>query len=109
MNLAEALTARQSQGPVDRHLAAQFDLHFANRDLWEQAMQDALSKAGRYRKEANRYAELAKGASPAFLGEIYRKVAVRYVFMAEELVKGPERDGDAIERADRMISRLRPG
>jgi hypothetical protein len=33
---------------------------------------------------------------------------VRYVFMAEELLKGPSRDGDAIERADRMISRLRP-
>ena len=42
------------------------------------------------------------------LAEIYRKVAVRYVFMAEELLKGPARDVDAIERADRMISRLRP-
>jgi len=28
--------------------------------------------------------------------------------MAEELLKGPGRNGDAIERADRMISRLRP-
>jgi hypothetical protein len=68
----------------------------------------AVSKVDRYRKEANRYAELAKDASPAFLAEIYRKVAVRYVFMAEELLKGPDRDGDAIERADRMNSRLRP-
>jgi hypothetical protein len=54
-------------------------------------------------------AELAKEASPPFLAEIYRKVAVRYVFMAEELLKGPARDEDAIERADRMISRLRLG
>jgi hypothetical protein len=67
-----------------------------------------VSKVDRYRKEANRYAELAKDASPAFLAEIYRKVAVRYVFMAEELLKGPNRDVDAIERADQMISRLRP-
>jgi hypothetical protein len=28
--------------------------------------------------------------------------------MAEELLKGPARDDDAIERADRMISRLQP-
>jgi hypothetical protein len=67
----------------------------------------ALGRVDRYRKEANGYAELAKDASPAFLAEIYRKVAVRYVFMAEELLKGPDRDVDAIERADQMISRLR--
>jgi hypothetical protein len=68
----------------------------------------SMSKVDRYRKEANRCAELAKEASPPFLAEIYRKVAVRYVFMAEELLKGPARDDDAIERADRMISRLQP-
>ena len=68
----------------------------------------AMSKVDRYRKEANRCAELAKDASPAFLAEIYQKAAVRYVFMAEELLKGPARDDDAIERADRMISRLQP-
>jgi hypothetical protein len=66
-----------------------------------------MSKVDRYRKEANRYAELAKDAGPAFLAEIYRKVAIRYVFMAEELLKGPDREADAIERADPMISRLR--
>jgi hypothetical protein len=71
-------------------------------------MLDSVSKVERYRKEANRCAPLAKEASPPFLAEIYRKVAVRYVFMAEELLKGPARDDDAIERADRMISRLQP-
>jgi hypothetical protein len=71
-------------------------------------MLDSVSKVERYRKEANRYAELAKDASPAFIAEIYRKVAVRYVFMAEELLKGPTRNDDAFERADRMIYRLRP-
>ena len=45
--------------------------------------EDALSKADRYRKAANKYAELAKHAEPDYLAEIYRKVAVRYVFMAE--------------------------
>jgi hypothetical protein len=49
---------------------------------------DLASKVERYRKEANRCGELAKEATPPFLAEIYRKVAVRYVFMAEELLKG---------------------
>jgi hypothetical protein len=71
-------------------------------------MLDSVSKVERYRREANRCAELAKDASPPFLAEIYRKVAVRYVFMAEELASGRKRGGDAIERADQMISRLRP-
>jgi hypothetical protein len=71
-------------------------------------MLDSVSKVERYRREANRCAELAKDATPPFLAEIYRKVAVRYVFMAEELANGRERGGDAIERADQMISRLRP-
>jgi hypothetical protein len=60
------------------------------------------------RQGSKQCAELAKEASPPFLAEIYRKVAVRYVFMAEQLLKGPARDKDAIERADRMVSRLRP-
>jgi hypothetical protein len=69
-------------------------------------MQDLVRKAERYRKQANNFAELAKSASPPFLAEIYQRVAVRYVFMAEDLLK-PKHDADAIERADRMLSRLR--
>jgi hypothetical protein len=71
-------------------------------------MLDSLGKVDRYRKEAIRCAELAKEVRPPFLAEIYRKVAVRYVFMAEELLKRPARNEDAFERADLMISRLRP-
>ena len=71
-------------------------------------MLDLASKVERYRKEANRCGELAKEATPPFLAEIYRKVAVRYVFMAEELLKGRAHDEDAIEKADRMISRPQP-
>jgi hypothetical protein len=67
----------------------------------------SVSKVERYRREANRCAELAKEAQPAFLAEIYRKVALRYVFMAEELLRGSIRDRDAIEKADRMNSSLR--
>ena len=70
-------------------------------------MQDPVSKAEGYRREANKCAELARSVSPAFLREIYQKIAVRYVFMAEELLRGPERDVDAVERADQMTSRLR--
>jgi hypothetical protein len=72
-------------------------------------MLDSVSKVERYRKEANRCADLAKEASPPFLAEIYRKVAIRYVFMAEELLREKTGDEDAIERANRMMSPLQPG
>jgi uncharacterized membrane-anchored protein len=70
-------------------------------------MLDSVGKVERYRREANRCAELAKEANPAFPAEIYRKVALRYVFMAEELLMGADRHSDAIEKADRMNSSLR--
>jgi hypothetical protein len=66
-----------------------------------------VSKAERSRREANKCAELAKSASRALLGKIYQKIAVRYVFMAEELLRGPERDVAAVGRADQLTSRLR--
>ena len=47
-------------------------------------MQDPSSKADRYRKEAAKYHELAKFARPAYLGDFYRQVAVRYMFMAQD-------------------------
>jgi hypothetical protein len=87
-------------------LTVRLDNHLMTRDS-AGGMQGAVSKAERYRKGASKYAERAKHDQPAYLGEVYRKVAVRYVFMAEELLNGPSRNGDAIERADRMISRLR--
>ena len=51
-------------------------------------MQDPVSKAEWYRRGADKRAELAR----SFLGEIHQKVALRYVFMAEELLRGPGRD-----------------
>jgi hypothetical protein len=47
--------------------------------------EDALGKAERYRKEANKYGELAKQAEPGYLADVFRKVAMRYAFMAESL------------------------
>ena len=54
-------------------------------------MQNAMTKAERYRKAANKYADMAKEAEAEYVAEIYRKVAVRYVFMAEDLLKWSER------------------
>jgi hypothetical protein len=42
------------------------------------------SKAEHYRKLAVKYHELGKSAQPSYLGDFYRGVAVRYVFMAQE-------------------------
>jgi hypothetical protein len=54
-------------------------------------MQQRLNRAEHYRKQANRYADLARHtADPTFLIELYRRTAVRYVLMAEELERYPE-------------------
>jgi hypothetical protein len=50
--------------------------------------EDAVSKAQRYRQAANKYGEMAKEAEPGYLAEVFRTVAVRYVFMAEEVLRG---------------------
>ena len=54
-------------------------------------MQDPVTKAEHYRKAANKYGEMAKQADVDYVAEIYRKVAVRYVFMAEDLLNWSER------------------
>jgi hypothetical protein len=61
--------------------------------------EDAASKAERYRKAANKYAELAKTAEPDYLAEVFRKVAVRYVFMAEDVLRA-ERRLDVLSRSE---------
>jgi hypothetical protein len=53
--------------------------------------EDAACKAERYRKEANKYGELAKQAEPGYLADVYRKVAIRYAFMAEDALRESER------------------
>jgi hypothetical protein len=66
--------------------------------------EDAASKVQRYRQAANKYGELAKHAEPDYLAAVFRKVAVRYVFMAEDALRkagrrreaGLESDGIAL-------------
>jgi hypothetical protein len=56
-------------------------------------MQDSLSKADVYRKEAVNCYELAKSCSPGFLRDCYRRVAMQYLFMAEGELKLAESQG----------------
>jgi hypothetical protein len=58
-----------------------------------------LRRLERYQQLAHEYHELAKIAQPAYLGNFYRGVAVRYVFMAQEVSN----------RAERKVSLTVPG
>jgi hypothetical protein len=53
------------------------------------------------RKLAVKYRELAKFAQPAYLGDFYRGIAVRYAFMAQEASERANKDGLAPERRGR--------
>ena len=55
-------------------------------------MGDLLRRAEHYRKQAETYHELAKFAQPSYLGDFYRGVAVRYVFMSQEISKQAEKE-----------------
>jgi len=57
----------------------------------EPVMQDPLSKADRYWKEAAKCYELAKSTSPTFLSGFYRQAAMQFLFMAEGELKVAER------------------
>jgi hypothetical protein len=47
-------------------------------------MRDSWNRADHFRKQADKYQVLAKFARPAYLGDFYRRVAARYLLMAEE-------------------------
>jgi hypothetical protein len=66
------------------------------RSVWELIMQDPLSKADRYCKEAARYYELATSNSPGFLRDCYRRVVVQYLFLAEGELQQAERHPHAL-------------
>jgi hypothetical protein len=53
-------------------------------------MEQRPKRAERYRQQANLYADLAKAVELDVLGEFYRKTAVRYVLMAEDLERWSE-------------------
>jgi hypothetical protein len=67
----------------------------------ERVMQNPVRRSEHYREKAARYHELAKRAHPPYLGEFYRGIAVRYVFMAQELSHHAEKElGPNARRVD---------
>jgi hypothetical protein len=61
--------------------------------------ESALSKAERYRREANKYGEMSRQTEPGFLADVFRKIAMRYASMADDLLKWRDRRG-GVDRAD---------
>jgi hypothetical protein len=74
-------------------------VHCVEWGLVEGPMRHPLDRADHYRNEAVKCHELAKHAQPAFLGDFYRRIAVRYMFMAEDLLNEARARGDAAHRA----------
>jgi hypothetical protein len=57
-------------------------------------VQNPFDRSDYYRKKAVSYCELAKVARPSFLGDFYRRVAVRYMLMAEEILNEARARGE---------------
>jgi hypothetical protein len=75
----------------------------------ERAMQDPAKRSEHYREKAAKYHELAKRAHPPYLGEFYRGIAVRYVFMARELSQQAEKELEPTrQRVDATTEVSRP-
>jgi hypothetical protein len=75
-------------------------------------MEQRLKRAEHYRQQANRYAEMAKTVElDCLVSELYRKTAVRYVLMAQDLERGPDplhSDGASLwDRAERFLAETR--
>jgi hypothetical protein len=66
-------------------------------------MRHPLDRADLYRKEAVN--ELAKHAQPAYLGDFYRRIAVRYMFMAEDVLNEARARGDVGQQSDHRSRR----
>jgi hypothetical protein len=71
---------------------------------------DPVKRSEHYREKAAKYHELAKRAHPPYLGEFYRGIAVRYVFMARELSQQAEKELELTrQRVDATTEVSRPG
>jgi hypothetical protein len=79
--------------------------HDVKRDLVEGPMRHPLDRADHYRKEAVKCHELAKHAQPAYLGDFYRRIAVRYMFMAEDVLNEARARGDVGQQSDHRSRR----
>jgi hypothetical protein len=73
------------------------------------AMQDPWDRADHYREEAMKCHELAKHAELAYLGEFYRRVAVRYMFMAEGILNEARARGEIADQTGRRAALNVPG
>jgi hypothetical protein len=71
-------------------------------------MQDPWDRADHYRREGIKCHELAKSAEPSFLGDFYRRIAVRYMFMAEEILNEARARGEIANEANRHAARSPP-
>jgi hypothetical protein len=60
-----------------------------------------LDTADHYRRDAIDCGEMAKYVRPPLLGDLYRRVAVRYVFMAEEILNEARARGEIANEDDR--------
>jgi hypothetical protein len=70
-------------------------------------MQLQMNRGARYRKQANRYAELAKDAGqPDFLINTFRQTAVRYALMAEDLERKDSFSTSLAARTDAVLGIL---
>jgi len=70
---------------------------------------DPVKRSEHYREKAAKYHELAKRAHPPYLGEFYRGIAVRYVFMAREISQQAEKELQPTrQRVDATIEVSRP-
>jgi hypothetical protein len=70
---------------------------------------DPVKRSEHYREKAAKYHELAKRAHPPYLGEFYRGIAVRYVFMARELSQQAEKELEPTrQRVDATTEVSRP-
>ena len=72
----------------------------------ERVVQNPLRRSEHYRQKAVKYHELAKFATPPYLGDFYRAVAVRYVFLAQELSQQAEKEL-GLERDAQLRPRVR--
>jgi hypothetical protein len=68
-------------------------------------MRHPLDRADHYRKEAVKCHELAKHAQPAYLGDFYRRIAVRYMFLAEDVLNEARARGDVGQQSDHRSRR----
>jgi hypothetical protein len=72
-------------------------------------MQNLSTRSEHYCEKAAKYHELAKSARPAYLGDFYRGVAVRYGFMARELSQQAEKElKPTRQRLDATTEAARP-